>query len=416
MRLLTRHEPAYLTGLGLDVVAAGVAFGLVVLVVFVIARIRTAGKSRPPVGTADHRRGTAGPQPAASHGHGKSSGRGTSQGHRQDRLRAGAPAAGSGHGGRDGGARSSRPPVLKPTNVYTPGGLLDVPRDGRAPGTAGGQAIPEILRTAGPPPPGVPGAPGSPPGGRSQDRPSPGWSGGQPRPGYQQPGMNPGGPGRAPYIPGGQPAPPMPPRDHMRPREAPRPGQAMPPREGMPAREPMPPRGAAPAQKPQAAREVPRPGHAGPPRDAGLPRDGMPRESMGPGGPIRSGGPPPPRDPAHQPPPSQGQHRHQGGSAGRHAGGPGYGAPGGRRPGVQGHAAPPGPPGPAEASGQFDGGYAYVIRPSDNPARSANPTRPPTFGRAADPARPAEPAEASRAGQASRAGCVRLPGHQWPAR
>ena len=102
MRLLTKHEPANMTRLGLDVVAAGVAFGLVVLVVFAIARIGTAGRSRPPVGTADHRRGTAGPQPAAaSHGHGKSPGRGTSQGHRQDRLRAGAPAAGSGHGGRD---------------------------------------------------------------------------------------------------------------------------------------------------------------------------------------------------------------------------------------------------------------------------------------------------------------------------
>ena len=137
MRLLTRHDPANITRLGMDVVAAGVAFGLVVLVVFAIARIGTAGRSRPSAGTADHRRGTIGPQPAASHETGKSSGRGTPQGQRQDRLRAGAPAAGGGHGGRDGGARSGRPPVLKPTNVYSPGGLLDVPRDGRAPGTPG---------------------------------------------------------------------------------------------------------------------------------------------------------------------------------------------------------------------------------------------------------------------------------------
>ena len=229
MRLLTRHEPANMTRLGLDVVAAGVAFGLVVLVVFAIARIGTAGTSRPPAATAHHRRGTAGPQPAAaSREYGKAPGRGTSQGHRQDQLRAGAQAAGRGHGG----GRSGRSPVLNPTNVYTPGGLLDMPRDGRAPRAPAGQDIPEILRTAGAPP--RPGASGAPAAGAP-----PGWAGAKPpRPGYQ-PGMNPGGPGRAPYPP------PMPPRDHMRPREAPRPGHAMPPR------------------------EAPRPGHAGPPRDAG---------------------------------------------------------------------------------------------------------------------------------------------------
>ncbi|MGH3183035.1 MAG: hypothetical protein ACRDOE_14195, partial [Streptosporangiaceae bacterium] len=112
MRLLTRHQPANMTRLGLDMVAAGIAFGLAVLVAFAIARIGTAGRSGPPAGTADHR------------------------------LRAGAPAAGSGHPGPDGGARSGRPPVLEPANVYSPGGLLDVPRDGRAPGMPGGQGIP----------------------------------------------------------------------------------------------------------------------------------------------------------------------------------------------------------------------------------------------------------------------------------
>ena len=84
-------------------------------------------------------------------------------------------AAGGGHAGRDGGARSARPPVLKPTNVYSPGGLLDVPRDGRAPGTPGGQGIPEILRTAGPPPPRSPRSTG--PG------PAPGAPAGERRPG-----------------------------------------------------------------------------------------------------------------------------------------------------------------------------------------------------------------------------------------
>ena len=391
MRLLTSNDPVNMVRLGLDAVAAGVAFGLVVLVVFAIARIGAAGRSRPSASTADHRRGADGPQPtAASPGRGKSARPGPSQGHGQDRLRAGAPGTGGGHGG----ARSGRPPVLNPTNVYTPGGLLDVPRDGRAPGTPGGQFIPEILRTAGPPPapgasapgapapgaraPGAPApgasAPGPPAGGRNQDWPSPGWAGAKPpRPGYQ-PGMNPGGPGRAPYAPGGQPPPLMPPRDYMRPREAPRPGHAMPPR------------------------EAPRPGHVGPPRDAGLPREGMPREAMGPGGPIRPGGPVPPRDPAYQPPPGQGPHQHQGGGAGRHAGGAGYAAPGGRRPGFQGHpgpAVPAGPAGPAEAPDQFDGGYAYVIRPSDNPVRSASPVRPPSFDRPADQARPADPARSS---------------------
>src|SRR5580704_4124722 len=172
IRLLARHELANMTRLGLGVVAVGVAFGLVVLVAFVIVRIGTAGRSGPPAGTADHRQGAARPQTAASargpgksSGHSQSSGPGQSSGHSRDRLRAGAPTAGSGHAGRDSGARSGRPPVLKPTNVYSPGGLLDVPRDGRAPGMPAGQNIPEILRTAGPPSPrGAPGppAPGAP--------------------------------------------------------------------------------------------------------------------------------------------------------------------------------------------------------------------------------------------------------------
>ena len=39
MRSLTRHQPAHMTQLGLDLVAAGIAFGLVVLVAFAIVRI-----------------------------------------------------------------------------------------------------------------------------------------------------------------------------------------------------------------------------------------------------------------------------------------------------------------------------------------------------------------------------------------
>ena len=411
-----------MTRLGLDVVAAGVAFGLVVLVVFAIARIGTAGKSRPPVGTADHRRGTAGPQPAASHGHGKSSGRGTSQGHRQDRLRAGAPAAGSGHGGRDGGARSGRPPVLNPTNVYTPGGLLDVPRDGRAPGTAGGQAIPEILRTAGPPPPG---------GQEPRDR----------RPaGGARTGRRPAGPGlsRRAWLPaardepgrsrpgavcssGGQPPPPMPPRDHMRPREAPRPGQAMPPREGMPAREPMPPRGAAPAQKPQAAREAP--GRATPalPATPACPATACLESQWGPA--ARSAR----AAPRHLATPLISLRRARASTNTKAA------RPGGMR-------AVPATPLPA-AAGQESRGTRHLrdppglLRPlasltAGTPTSSARritrPGRPtprarrPSAGPQTRPG-PAEPGRGQPQPQASRprpaaAGCVRLPGHQWPAR
>ena len=352
MRLVTKEQPANMARLGLDLVAAGVAFGLVVLVVFAIARIGSSGG------------------PGRSPGHGRAREQGhREQGYRergyreqgQERLRAGAPPAGGGHGG----GRSARPPVLNPTHVYSPGGLIDVPRDGRAPGTPGGQDIPEILR------------------------PHP------PHPGYQ-PGMNPGGPSRGPYAPGGQP-PPMPPREHVRSREAPRPAH------GTPPREPMPPRGAAPSQSPQKP-QAPRPGQAGPPRESRLLRDaGPPREGMGPGGPIRPGGPMPPRDPGYPASPGQGpgqgprqgpgQAPGQGSGAGRPAGGPGYAAPGGYRPG------PAGSPRPAEAAEQFDGGYAKVIRASDHPVRPPGPARPPSPrrlsdpGRAQDPARPVPPAE-----------------------
>ena len=274
--------------------------------------------------------------------------------------------------------------MLNPTNVFSPGGLIDMPGDGRAPGTPGGEDVPEILRTEGAgPAPGGP-VPGAPAGGRGQDRPPYGRAGPQPpRPGYQ-PGMNPGGPGRAPHGPGGQPVPPMPPRDHGRSREAPRAGYPMPGRDGAPGREPFPPRGAGPGQNP---RDASRPGQPGPRRDPGQfrdPRDqgqfrapGPGRDGMRPGGPFRAGGPVPPRDPAY-PPPGPGY------------GTPGYAAPGGHRPGAPGHAGAPGHRGPGGDDMPFDGGYARVIRASDHPVRPADRPRPPGFGRPAGPARPAE--------------------------
>ncbi|HEX5295619.1 MAG TPA: hypothetical protein VFW50_01305, partial [Streptosporangiaceae bacterium] len=276
--LMATQQPARTTRLGLGIVAAGVAFGLVALVVFAIGG---TGRSRSRAGRADHRRGAPRPEPATV-----SRGRSTQQ---PGAHRPGAASA----GGRDGAARSGRPPLLNPKNVYSPGGLIDPPGESRAPGTPDGQDIPEILRTAGPgPAPGGP-VPGAYAGGRGQERPPPGWTRPQPpRPGYP-PGMNPGGgPGRVPPGPAGQPAPP---HAYGRPGEAPRAGNPMAGRDGAPGREPFPPRGAGPGPNP---RDASRPGR------------------MGPGGPFRPGGPVPPRDPAY-PPPGPGRTRDRG--AGRNA-------------------------------------------------------------------------------------------------
>ncbi|HMH35314.1 MAG TPA: hypothetical protein VK584_00150, partial [Streptosporangiaceae bacterium] len=59
--LLATHQPAHMTRLGLDVAAAGVAFGLVALMVFAIGG---TGRSRSRAGRADHRRGAPRPEPA----------------------------------------------------------------------------------------------------------------------------------------------------------------------------------------------------------------------------------------------------------------------------------------------------------------------------------------------------------------
>jgi hypothetical protein len=98
----------------------------------------------------------------------------------------------------------------------------------------------------------------------------------------------------------------------------------------------------------------------------------------------------PPREPVnptHSGPFSRGP----GAGAGRHSAGPGYAAPGGPRPRASG---PSGPSGSAESSGQFDGGYAYVIRASENPVRPANHARPASHARPVDPVPPADDAPA----------------------
>ena len=100
------------------------------------------------------------------------------------------------------------------------------------------------------------------------------------------------------------------------------------------------------------------------------------RDGMSPGGPVRPGGPLPPREPVspiYPGPPGRGTRS----GPGRHPGGPGYVAPGEPpRPGSSGPAGASGSSGPAESSRQFDGGYAYVIRATDNPVRSASRARP----------------------------------------
>src|SRR5260370_29566710 len=116
MRLLTRHPAGRITSLGLDVSAAGIAFGLVVLMVFAFTRIGASGWSRSSAKATDRRNSADRQQSAAS------------QRHAQGRLRASAPSGGDGHAGRNARARSARPQVLDPTTVYSPRGLLDVPR------------------------------------------------------------------------------------------------------------------------------------------------------------------------------------------------------------------------------------------------------------------------------------------------
>jgi hypothetical protein len=152
-----------------------------------------------------------------------------------------------------------------------------------------------------------------------------------------------------------------PPRDRMRAREAypPRPApparEAYPPRPAPPPREAYPPRPAPPAREAAMPRDPSRPGAVLPPRGA-----------FPPGYPTRSG--------------------------------PGRGSPSGRPPAGPGHAPsgrpwPPPPPGTGRY-GTFDGGYAQVIRATDDPGRPEGRIRPADPGGPAGPPGPGSPAPA----------------------
>src|SRR5579864_3790599 len=91
--LVGRHSGLHYPFLGVAVGVAGLAVGLVTLLVFAFTRAGRSRRRRP----AGHQR-----RAAASPGSGRERGR-----------------------------------ALKPTSVYSPGGLIDVPRDAHAPGSAG---------------------------------------------------------------------------------------------------------------------------------------------------------------------------------------------------------------------------------------------------------------------------------------
>jgi hypothetical protein len=93
----------------------------------------------------------------------------------------------------------------------------------------------------------------------------------------------------------------------------------------------------------------------------------------------RPGTPMPPRG-AFQPGYPRPSGRGQGSTSGRPPAGPGHAPSGGQRPA---------PPGPAGAYGTFDGGYAEVIRATDDPSRPDGRTGPPHPGQPAGPVGPA---------------------------
>src|ERR1700691_2531835 len=108
MHLAVKHPAGGITRLGLDVVVAGIAFGLIVLVVFVATRGRAPGRSPGSSAGADRGK-SAGRQPLAA---------------------------------ASGGSRSARPHVMNPTTVYSPGGLFDAPGDTRGPASPAGHGAP----------------------------------------------------------------------------------------------------------------------------------------------------------------------------------------------------------------------------------------------------------------------------------
>ena len=242
MRMVTKRQPAHMTRLGLDVIAAGIAFGLVVLVVFAITRIGGAG--RPGRGRAGPVTGAEPPATSPRRPPGQADHRGMAR----TGLGSAPPAGRRSRPTRRRGAFRAAARAEPDERLLTRRAYRRA-RGGPAPRNAGRRGHPgDPAHRRGPdagaggPVPGGPVPGGLTPGGtRSQDRPSSGRAGPQPpRPGYP-PGMNPGGPGRAPSRPG-RPASTSraTARDHGRPREAPRPGYPTPGRDGMQSRDGMP--------------------------------------------------------------------------------------------------------------------------------------------------------------------------------
>ena len=253
----------HISSLGVTLGVTGLAVGLVTLLIFAVSRGGRSARRKH----ASHRR-RAGPAAAA---------------------------------GRERGG------VLNPTTVYSPGGLIDVPRDVRASASEGAARTsgfsgppaatpPRATRPAGSQ--GAreafkaPMAGGPPRSGPGEARPSPGpgrMGAPPPRPGYQAGPRPASGSGWGPPGPAGRPAQqPMPP-----PPGRVRPGDASPPREGFPPRD-APALGAGPPRGASPFRESPPhpgpPGQSPPPRPGPAPRHGRPvpdaRESWRPEAPV----------------------------------------------------------------------------------------------------------------------------------
>jgi hypothetical protein len=309
--------------------------------------------------------------------------------------------AGHRHRPASPGANRERRGVLNPTSVYSPGGLIDVPRDARPPGSADKPRFDGAQENA---------RPARPQGAREAfrpPRPAAGPMGPPPRPGYAAPGYQapgyqapeyqagarqapgPGvGRGPSPGQPGRPPQPPMSSPGRTRAAEAPPPRDPSVPRSAPPPGDPSASRGAPPSGEARGARPrapfregpPPRPGAApgpgNPPRGAAAPREPWRPDAQV----------PPPFDAVHPPHatrpgrPSAESPR----GTGRPSAAPGHGPSAGwrppagsPRPGTPRPAAPgtsrPGAPGawagppPTAPGAPFDGGYAQVIRPADGP-------------------------------------------------
>jgi hypothetical protein len=412
--VVSRRPAGHVTVLGLALGAAGIAVGLVALLVaFTRAGGSTRGGSRQAGSDRRH---------PESHRHRAATSR------RQERARAGVGAAERepGQPPRDSPSRPRRDQILSPTTVYSPRDLLDVPRDARAPGSAGTpRTVPQPpSRGTGPSGPqdprkgsGTPTAARGSRGGRREDPASAGRMGGPPPRPNPPPGAYVAGPGWGPppAQAARQPQRPMgSPRDRTRSREAYPPRSAPPPREAPLPRETRLPRAAPPTESAM-------------PRDSSRPGAPMPGGAFPPGYPMRFGqgqgsaGGRPPAGPGYASPAGPGYASPAGPGYASPAG-PGYAPPGGPWPappgtqaagpprtpggpippgaryrGVSGSAAPAGgraAPTTAGPDATFDGGYAQVIRATDDPARPSSPVRTPDPGRPGGPSGPASPAPA----------------------